>query len=212
MACQWSADFTEHAHITLVKDPARSGNNQGHESQICRYLDRQERVQNFDLMTAIRDSGVRFDAACTEEEDEDEDEDDGDSVASTTSQLLPFLWTSGYHSGSSRIVDYFYKADLVKRGLLNQSFLRPPRTYQSAENTVYHLSRDPNYKKTITEAAQLYNIPDLPAAIGSFILLVSSDPNRSHIDSVGGRRRIHNDALPVSRLQIWKKVRIQTKS
>ncbi|KAJ4463779.1 hypothetical protein C8R41DRAFT_927247 [Lentinula lateritia] len=32
---QWTADITEHAHITLVKDPARSGNNHDFEIQIC---------------------------------------------------------------------------------------------------------------------------------------------------------------------------------
>jgi len=38
VACQWSADITENAHIHIVKDPARSGNNKGYESQICCYL------------------------------------------------------------------------------------------------------------------------------------------------------------------------------
>jgi hypothetical protein len=37
---QWSADVTEHAHIKVVKEPTRAGNNQKHEEQICRMLDR----------------------------------------------------------------------------------------------------------------------------------------------------------------------------
>jgi hypothetical protein len=93
-----------------------------------------------------------------------------DVVVTTTAELLPFLWTSGYHAGTPQIVDYFHRADLIKRGLLTQAWLCPPRTFQSAKNTVYHLSRDPSYNKTIADAAQLYNIPDLPAAISSFIL------------------------------------------
>ena len=32
---QWSADVTEHAHITEIKAPAESGNNQKYEEQIC---------------------------------------------------------------------------------------------------------------------------------------------------------------------------------
>ncbi|KAG0691620.1 hypothetical protein DFH29DRAFT_884047 [Suillus ampliporus] len=36
---QWSADVTEHVHITEVKDPARSSNNNNYDLQICRYLD-----------------------------------------------------------------------------------------------------------------------------------------------------------------------------
>ncbi|KAF9455939.1 hypothetical protein BDZ94DRAFT_1143644, partial [Collybia nuda] len=50
---QWSADQTEHCHITVVKDPSRSSNNQQYESQICRYLDRDEKCQQFDLATTI---------------------------------------------------------------------------------------------------------------------------------------------------------------
>jgi hypothetical protein len=37
---QWSANLTEHTHITEVKDPARSSNNNQYDPQICRYLDR----------------------------------------------------------------------------------------------------------------------------------------------------------------------------
>lgn len=32
---QWSADVTEHAHITEIKAPVESGNNQKYEEQIC---------------------------------------------------------------------------------------------------------------------------------------------------------------------------------
>jgi hypothetical protein len=35
VAIQWSADLTEHAHITEIKNPARTTNNQNYESQIC---------------------------------------------------------------------------------------------------------------------------------------------------------------------------------
>jgi hypothetical protein len=214
-ACQWSADFTEHAHIDLVKDPARSGNNHRYESQICRYLDRLEKVRNFNLFTAIRESGVEFGHALDNIEGEDSEEEkatDGGVVATTTSQLLPFLWTSNYCTGAPRITDYFYQANLLNRGLLNLSSLHPPRTYQSAENIVYHINRLPTYRLTIAGAAQLFNIPDLPGAIGSFILRVTKDPENPYIDSVGARRHIHHDPLPVSQLQIWDKMRIQTTS
>jgi hypothetical protein len=210
VASQWSADFTEHAHIKVVKEPARSGNNHGYEAQICRYLDRVEKIHNFNLFTSIRGAGVQFGTA----QDGEEDEEEESPLISTTSELLPFLWTSGYDTGTSRIPDYFHLADLTKNDLLtgpSQSPLRPPRTYQCADNIVYHLARDPSFKRqTIIEAAQLYNIPDLPAAIGSFILRVTDNPTNSHIGSVGGRRHVYHGVLPVSYLQIWNKVRIQT--
>ena len=216
VACQWSADFTEHAHIKVVKDPGCSGNNHGYETQIYRFLDHLEKVRNFSLFTSMREAGVQFGAEEEEEEEEEKTSLRDDSFISTTSELLPFLWTSGYDTGTSRVPDYFHTADLVKKGLsglsrgAGRSPLQPPRTYQCTENIVYHLIRDPSYsKKMIAEVAQLYIIPDLPAAIGSFILRVTSNPTNSYTDSVGGRRLIHRDSLPVSHLQIWKKVRIQ---
>ncbi|KAF8546348.1 hypothetical protein OG21DRAFT_1395475, partial [Imleria badia] len=35
---QWSADVTEHAHVTEVKNPARAGNKQDYYLQITRHL------------------------------------------------------------------------------------------------------------------------------------------------------------------------------
>jgi hypothetical protein len=67
VAIQWSADLTEHAHITEVKDPARSSNNQDYESQICRYLDRADKCRRFDLATAVHNAGVDFRAHITHE-------------------------------------------------------------------------------------------------------------------------------------------------
>jgi len=159
-------------------------------------------------------SGTVRDSTTLIEEDDDDDETgfQENVVVSTTAQLLPFLWTSGYHIGTPRIVDYFYRADLIKQGLLNQSSLQPFRTYQSTENIVYHLSRDPTYKITISEASDLFNIQDLSAAIGSYIMHHSSNQASGHLESFGGRRRIYPGRLPVSHLHIWKKLRIQTTS
>ena len=50
---QWSADITEHAHIDVIKVPARAGNNQIYYSQIAHYLDRLEKCSRFDLATHI---------------------------------------------------------------------------------------------------------------------------------------------------------------
>jgi len=50
---QWSADVTEHAHVTEIKQPARSGNNQDYYTQIARHLDRSDKCFRFDLATRI---------------------------------------------------------------------------------------------------------------------------------------------------------------
>ena len=56
VAFQYSADATEHAHITKIKNPARSGNNQNYKTQICRDLDHTDKLHRFDLATSIRES------------------------------------------------------------------------------------------------------------------------------------------------------------
>ncbi|KAG1884409.1 hypothetical protein F4604DRAFT_1677040 [Suillus subluteus] len=52
---QWSADPTEHTHITVVKEPARAGNNHDHDAQICRYLNYCDKVEHFDLVLKMRE-------------------------------------------------------------------------------------------------------------------------------------------------------------
>ncbi|KAJ7681614.1 hypothetical protein B0H17DRAFT_1138364 [Mycena rosella] len=84
---QWSADITEHSHITFIKEPVSHTNNQRYEPQICRYLDRHDKVDLFDLATHIEGAGVEL----RDEDDLDEsgdEEDDGPILVSTTLTLL----------------------------------------------------------------------------------------------------------------------------
>jgi len=93
-ACQWSADTTEHAHIEVVKDPVDSGNNQGYEAQICRYLDRLDKVANFDLATNIQTAGIHFGRSRTS----DLVNNTTPSIG-TTSELLSIITAFGYKQG-----------------------------------------------------------------------------------------------------------------
>ncbi len=135
VACQWSMDFTEHAHIRVIKEPARSGNNCLYETQICRYLDRFEKIRNFSLFTSIHEAGVQLGVVKPVAEEKEETSLPEDFIVSTTLELLPFLWTSGYDDiGMTQIPnpDYFHMAKLVRKGLsglsrgANQSSLQPP--------------------------------------------------------------------------------------
>ena len=204
VASQWSADFTEHAHIPLVKQPSRASSNRGHESQICRYLDRLEKIRDFDLAIAIQASGLRF--GDVHDADDSDDSEERFKV-STTTELLPLLSTFGYNSSSRRsITNYFYRAKLVKDGSIQSGV--PLRTFQSASNIACHLNRDPTYPKTtISDIVKLYNIPDFPGAISDFISRTSSNGN-GFIEVVGGRRSayIHR----ILHLQVWTKIRLQT--
>ncbi|KAG2751395.1 hypothetical protein P692DRAFT_20872491 [Suillus brevipes Sb2] len=52
---QWSADVTEHVHITEIKDPVRFSNNNNYDPQICRHLDRTDKCNRFKLATSLLD-------------------------------------------------------------------------------------------------------------------------------------------------------------
>jgi hypothetical protein len=84
VAIQWSADVTERAHVTEIKNPTSSTNNQNYEWQICRHLDRAEKCQRFDLATAVHevyidfqtiDDGTGMAGEIGESDDDDNDND-----------------------------------------------------------------------------------------------------------------------------------------
>ena len=47
---QWSADQMEYSHINFIKQPKLKTNGHNYSSQICRHLDRAEKIRFFDLM------------------------------------------------------------------------------------------------------------------------------------------------------------------
>ena len=59
-AIQFSADVTEHAHITEIKNPAQVGNNQCYEVQICCDLDHTDKLRHIKLATTIHDPHLRL--------------------------------------------------------------------------------------------------------------------------------------------------------
>ena len=223
------AILTENAHIRVVKDPAHSGNNRSYESQICRHLDRVDKLNNFELATAIRRSGVEFREPRplpsppdgSDQEDPDEPETFSrpvDMVVVSTSELLSHITASGYNSGTRQQTDYFYRANLLSRGHLAVSSLIPARTYQSTKNTVYHLSRDASFKRLpIDEIATKFTLPDLRPAIADFINYVRKIDNvrdsegNTYVTHVGGHRWARQDVqIPVTHLEVWTKLRLQT--
>ncbi|KAG1856780.1 hypothetical protein F4604DRAFT_1931785 [Suillus subluteus] len=68
---QRSADPTEHAHITIVKVPARAGNNHDYDAQVCCHLDCRDKVDCFDLAFRIYEQ----EECAIDDESDDEDID-----------------------------------------------------------------------------------------------------------------------------------------
>ena len=139
---QWSADVTEHAHIDVVKDPARSSNNQNFDAQICRYLDRQEKCRLFMHATTIREPDL------AEISDDSEAEDD--------------------RSESKKVTNYFECADALIAGKFPAAPC-PYRTFALA-TTAFHLSFRPTMTNmTVDSAAELYELPDFRPAIADYL-------------------------------------------
>lgn len=226
---QWSADRTENAHISEVKEPGKSGNNQAYENQICRTLDRTDKCHIFNLATAIQDAAFDFRSFFQDNMnkdnnlDDDNDEDDLIQDLGINKNLPPVNFTNSSKlvesidpvstlKGTIRnTVDYFSQADLLKKNPTMVPFL-PARTFLTPHGTVaIHLQQAPQLKKmTIDEAAAMYNLPDLRPSIADFIQKLQVT---SHISTIGGRRIAkENCYLPFSNIQIWTKVRLQTKS
>ena len=210
-AIQWSADVTEHAHITEVKGPADATNNQDYESQICRYLDREDKCRRFNLATAIREAGIDF--RCTAMHDAmHEDEDDNLDREDRTSSLLERIDPVSRLEGTARkIINYFDKASHLQQGLGPDDAPTPFRTF--AESRVaFHLNRDSSFKRsTVDEVTAKFKIPDLRSALAEYIVRVQSSVD---IFTLGGRRAntgTLDHGLPFSHLEVWVNFRLQSK-
>ncbi|KAF9050530.1 hypothetical protein BJ165DRAFT_1342609 [Panaeolus papilionaceus] len=233
-AIQWSADTPEHAHIRFIKEPARASNNQVYEPQICRSLDRQDKLWHFDLATAIREAKIDFRgpggeptqqgpcSADLEDETERDDPGSGDSIQiTTTSDLLAAITSTRHLPGAQAIsglatygiTNYFYRATLLKQGYIANA-ATPHRTIQSSPTTVFHLSRDPSSQFSgldIDTLSKKFDIEDLRPAIGDYLNRLKTNHPDTFIPTIGGRRTsLPGCPLPISNLQVWNSVRLQS--
>ena len=115
---QWSVDVTERAHITQIKNPARSSNKQEYENQICRNLDRADKCRRFDLATSVRDARVNFREAWDVTNGCEVDDDGGtdNQYINSTSSLLSHIQPVANLSGPVRVTDYFSEAQRLHEG------------------------------------------------------------------------------------------------
>ena len=217
-AYQWSADITEHAHVMAIKKPARAGNGLDYDSQICRTLDRTDKIRRFDLATSIRAAGIQFGEDLGPESDDDwygDDDNDDDSVPhqiNQTSDLLANIDSVSALGGSQRrIVDYFQRASDLRQGKHPQA-PRPFRTFTMA-STAFQLPRDPQLKKiSIDIASKQFDLPDLRPALAEYLRRISSNDIDLYSVPIGGRRSASSSySLPIDAVQVWTTMRIQVK-
>ncbi|KAG1852755.1 hypothetical protein DFJ58DRAFT_728406 [Suillus subalutaceus] len=180
---QWSANTTEHAHITLIKDPADSTNNNNVDAQICRFLDCVEKCRNFQTTTSIiiqlsqsansrtMDNGLELDY-------EGADVDEADSQAAVTNDL----W-----GPKCPVTNFFKKAAQVSS---NIKATRPVCTFV-AGSTAIHLNFDPSLRR---------------------ILEGHSHPYQNFHKLEGQHHTVPDASLPFDDLMVWFKVQVQQAS
>ncbi|KAG2149239.1 hypothetical protein DEU56DRAFT_729272, partial [Suillus clintonianus] len=203
---QWSADATEHVHITEVKDHARSTNNNNYDSQICRFLDRADKCNRFDLATSLLDHKLSIeDLEVVQEEHEDED-----TYIDMDADIIPVDSPSKTQQpGQPRpITDYFTITKMLQH---KEAELKPIPLVRSfiVGRTALYLAYDPSIRNiSVNETAIMFNLPDLRPALADF--LHHEVTSGHHIHVIGGPRRAGPDAeLPFNKLQVWFKIHLQ---
>jgi len=191
---QWSADRTEHAHITEIKVPGRSGNNQDHNPQICRWLDRSEKHRNFSLALHLLVSET--DPTGTPDDEEPEDTDPNDQIDDVSLATAP--------------LDLFAQAIQLSTSISPSTPL-PLRTFCTGD-TAFRLNRHPDLTQlTVDEVAAKFKLPDLRPALADYIQRARD--LRSSTFKIGQRRLARANAeLPFDHLRVWYSTRVQVRS
>ncbi|KAF9231430.1 hypothetical protein BU15DRAFT_56127 [Melanogaster broomeanus] len=209
---QWSADTTEHAHITLIKDPGEATNNHNYDPQICRFLDRAEKCRLFD--DAVRLSLTASEASHTRDHSEDNvdvnidnDNDNDNNGFVELPEIHPASVLSDLWGSARQPTNFFEKAhELVQHGSTGAG---PPRTLISGSVAI-HLNYDPSVRRiSVDDAAEKFSLPDLRGALADYFY---NEGATGHFHTLSQQRRDPADArLPFEDMQLWYKVRIQQK-
>lgn len=203
---QWTADTTEHAHITEIKDPARSSNNNNYDSQICRHLDRADKCCRFDLATSLLENMPGSNQQTSDHDDSDSDDvefdvDDDDIPA----ELLATIKSPGH---SRPITNHFAIAKLLQDREVGTVPV-PLRSF-SVGCTSFHLAHVPSIRSiSVDDTALKFEVPDLRPAIADFLSREAAH-GQDFVHTIGGARRAGPTALlPFEKLQVWFKLRLQ---
>jgi hypothetical protein len=219
VSLQWTADTTEHAHITEIKDPARSSNNNNYDPQICRHLDRTDKCRRFDLAMSLlnnmadskrQGSDDVGDVNDNVDLDADDDHDDGDvDFDADVDHDIPHLLAMNKYPGHSRPTTNYFEIAKVLQHREAGTVPVPLRSFV-IERTAFHLAYDPSIRNiSVDDAAIKFGLPDLRPAIADFLRREDTH-GRDHIHTIGGARRAGpTTPLPFDKLQVWFKLRLQ---
>ncbi|KAG1765863.1 hypothetical protein EV702DRAFT_981235 [Suillus placidus] len=205
---QWSVDTTEHAHITLIKDPADSTNHNNYDVQICRFLDWNEKCRNFQITTSIiAQSQSHRQAAASPTIDDDSDSDvRGPGVNEADPQTAADdLWGSRH-----KVTNFFKKAQQVSSDI---KAAKPLRTFLVSPSMAIHLNFDASIQRiSVDVVTEKFSLPDLWGALTDYVEREGRTGLPTFHKLEGPHRAKPDAPLPFDDLRVWFKVRIQQAS
>ncbi|KIO09340.1 hypothetical protein M404DRAFT_131498, partial [Pisolithus tinctorius Marx 270] len=156
---QWTADVTEHAHVSEIKTPASASNNNNYDPQICQYLDRAEKCRTFELTTSLYELKTHSHGHAEEKslEVEDGSSDDGNSEISDCEEanLVSKM------PGPMRPVTNYFAISACLRTQDPDSIPFPLHSF-IADSTAINLSYDPPLRRiSVDGAAKKFGLLDL---------------------------------------------------
>ncbi|KAG2338456.1 hypothetical protein BDR05DRAFT_893431 [Suillus weaverae] len=210
---QWSADATEHAHVSEIKNPTQYTNNNDYDPQICCHLDCKEKLRHFTITTTLKShpQSCDLDGSTVDIPEEEGEEDDLD----LDDEQEPFdPWTALLEEMNHMCIttNYFSKAKQLAT-LSHRELPYPPQTFIGG-TTAIHLNYDPSHSGVKVEDISIdYNIPDLQDVLSDFLQRDARDSGVVH--GVTSRRRPLTDRppiLPFDHIQVWHSVCLQQTS
>ncbi|KAF9777296.1 hypothetical protein BJ322DRAFT_1135060 [Thelephora terrestris] len=194
---QWSADSTEHSHGKFVKKPKLKTNGIEYYSQICRHLDRDEKVRMFDIATSTHESASAGSLGSNVA--------DFDDFALDMDEWSAGLPAVGPDRAGRKMPDFFSVAAPI---LPSDSLTSPvPRTFSTA-TTGFHFNLKPNVPRAeVNDVAEDFNIPGLYVSIRDFLSHYLYDQDNRRIS--GRQGPTHGTVLPFDGVQVWHSVQVQ---
>ena len=201
---QWTADVTEHAHVVVIKNPARRSNNIDIDPQICRHLDRVEKCSKFELATSLREL-QNFAPIPIDSEHYQNEDLEAPTTTDVDDELRLFQSVVKLGQPKRSPTNYFKKAQELMASP-RESVLFPLCTFVVC-NTAISAARDPKvFRATVDDISISFDIPDLHDALGDYF---QHEAQRLPHQVTGQHRLKNNCSLPFSHLAIWHAVRLQ---
>ncbi|KAI5998362.1 hypothetical protein F5J12DRAFT_906877 [Pisolithus orientalis] len=204
---QWTADVTEHTHVSEIKTPASTSNNNNYDPQICQYLDCTEKCRMFELVTSLYESKTHSHGRVEEKslEVEDGSSDDGNSEISDHEEVDLVSKTPG---PTWPVTDYFAISACLRTQ--DPDSIPFPLCSFITDGMAINLSYDPPLQHiSVDGAAEKFGLLDLQATLVNFL---------NH-EKVYGPSSVHTisrqcqgssfSTLPFTDLQVWYKMQLQ---